>query len=155
MVNLLFYQLIFLLRFVMKYIEFTNSGNTIVNPSRANCYCSFLKFRKVSPEYATSPNKFLTYSGQPALCVQFVLVNGCNLQIARSYGSNPVYEVKDVRVRFPRHELERMSGFFGYLSQANTVYYNGMSVPSACINIGTRFIVSGDTDGTIYCFFLF
>ena len=141
-------------RFICKLIEFKHFGNTVINPARANCYCSLLKFRKVSTDLAASPNKFLTYMGQPVLCCSFVVLNSCNLLRPRTYGSGPTYEVKDVQVRFPRYELERISSFLGFLSQASTIYYNGVSVPLPCINIGARFNIVEPADDGYFPYFL-
>ena len=139
--------------FICRLIEFKHNGNTVINPARANCYCSYLKFRKVSTEVAASPNKFLTYAGRPVLCCSFIIVNTCNLIRPRTYGSRPIYEVKDVQVRFPKYELERLSSFLGFLLQATTIYYNGVSIPLPCINIGVRFNMTEPADGEPFSIF--
>ena len=130
---------------------FKSAGNTILNPSRVNCYCSVLRLRKVGTDLATSPNKFLTYRSDPVLCTSFVIVNGCNLLNPRTYGNLPIYEVKDVQVRFLRYELERMTSFFGYLAQASAIYYNGVTIPMPCINVGVRFNMVKPADGIHLC----
>ena len=141
------FQVLIACRFVKKLIVFVHFGNTVINPAMANCYCSVLQLKKLSSGLASSPNKFIMYSGDPVLCVLFVVLKNCNLVQPRLDGTSPAYEVKDVQVQFPCHELECLTSFLGYLSQASTIYFNGVTILTPSINIGRRFNIVKDSDG--------
>ena len=101
--------------------------------------CKGLNFQVLSWDCSEKPSRYLCYGNKPLMCVAFGITDGCHLRVPRAYNANSVdYIVKDIYFCWSKLEWERNAGFLAGILGVKEVYFQGVSSPTAHINIGTR-----------------